>query len=230
MKNKFIGIFIGMVLGMILMIAVPSFGAAKQYVLTLFERPVIVNGVEYKDAANPILNLNGRTYIPLSKIGDLTGVNYTWNATKKQVEIKSTTSSTDGPAGRKNDYLKPDTEIEEPVVPGYKGYPDSSDPAIEWAEEFGLPQPPLLSEGWISVSMLQKIESIYVGKFEGDKTRIQLYKSSSRGENVLKEFKLPDNFVSVSYSETTVDNVRMKKHDDEIYFNISDLQKTNIIK
>lgn len=65
----------------------PVSGAAKQYILTAFTGKVIVNGVEYKDAANPILNYNGKTYLPLAKIGDLTGVQYRWNAAKKQVEI-----------------------------------------------------------------------------------------------------------------------------------------------
>lgn len=47
--------------------------------------------MEYKDKELPILEYNGRTYFPLSKIGDLTGVNYVWNAEKHQVEINTGT-------------------------------------------------------------------------------------------------------------------------------------------
>jgi hypothetical protein len=59
----------------------------KQYILTPAAYPIIVNGTEYADPTAPILNYEGSTYVPLAKLGDLTGVNYQWNDTAKRVEI-----------------------------------------------------------------------------------------------------------------------------------------------
>jgi len=126
--------------------------------------------------------------------------------------------------------LQPDTEIEVEEEPGYKGYPDSTDTAIEWAIAFGLPQPPLLSEGWISTSLLQDIEKIYVGTKSDNKAMKRLYKSSIQGQTTLIEIVLPEDFVTTDYGEAEVDGIKMKKHDREIYFNISDLEKAGVIK
>lgn len=59
----------------------------KQYILTPAPYSIFVNGVEYKDEAYPILNYEGSTYVPLAKLGDLTGVNYKWNDAAQRVEI-----------------------------------------------------------------------------------------------------------------------------------------------
>lgn len=57
------------------------------YTLTKVTYPVLVNGTAYSDDKAPILSYDGSTYIPLAKIGELTGVNYKWNSSDKQVEI-----------------------------------------------------------------------------------------------------------------------------------------------
>lgn len=85
--KKLLYLAIGIVIGASIGFGQTTYAAVKQFILTEFNSPVVVNGVVYKDAQNPILNYNGKTYIPLAKIGELTGVNYTWNASKKQVEI-----------------------------------------------------------------------------------------------------------------------------------------------
>ncbi|MDN4069268.1 stalk domain-containing protein [Paenibacillus vini] len=87
--KKLLYLAIGVVIGASVGYGPTTYAAVKQFILTEFNRPVVVNGAVYKDAQNPILNYNGKTYIPLAKIGDLTGVNYKWNAEKKQVEIGS---------------------------------------------------------------------------------------------------------------------------------------------
>ncbi|WP_068786614.1 stalk domain-containing protein [Paenibacillus phocaensis] len=92
--KKLLYLAIGVVIGASIGFSPNAYAAVKQFVLTEFNRPVVVNGVVYKDAQNPILNYNGKTYIPLAKIGDLTGVSYKWNAEKKQVEIGSGVSQT----------------------------------------------------------------------------------------------------------------------------------------
>ncbi|GAA4828050.1 hypothetical protein GCM10023310_00950 [Paenibacillus vulneris] len=84
MKKYIIGALIGSVLTIS---ATAGAAAVKQYILTDASYPIVVNGKEYKDAAAPILNYEGSTYVPLAKLGDLTGVNYTWNDQAKRVEI-----------------------------------------------------------------------------------------------------------------------------------------------
>ncbi|MBS5910735.1 MAG: hypothetical protein KID09_08810 [Paenibacillus macerans] len=91
--KKALYLIVGVIIGASIGIGTTSYAAVKQFILTEFNSPVVVNGVVYKDVQNPILNYNGKTYIPLSKIGDLTGVNYKWNAEKKQVEIGSTSQT-----------------------------------------------------------------------------------------------------------------------------------------
>ncbi|MEG6521141.1 hypothetical protein [Desulfotomaculum sp. 1211_IL3151] len=85
MKKLFIGLIVG---AMLCLSATTAFAAtAKQYVLTQVPYPIYVNGTEYRDAEHPILNYQGATYVPLAKLGDLTGVQYTWNDKLGRVEI-----------------------------------------------------------------------------------------------------------------------------------------------
>lgn len=90
--KKLLYLAIGVVIGASIGFGPNAYAAVKQFVLTEFNRPVVVDGVVYKDPSNPILNYNGKTYIPLAKIGQLTGVDYKWNAEKRQVEINSKSS------------------------------------------------------------------------------------------------------------------------------------------
>ncbi|WP_157793874.1 stalk domain-containing protein [Paenibacillus donghaensis] len=76
------------------------------YLLTEVAYPVVVNGKKYTDAKNPILNYEGSTYIPLAKIGELTGVNYKWNAGLKQVEIVSAPAASSDVSAPSDDSFK----------------------------------------------------------------------------------------------------------------------------
>lgn len=69
--------------------ATSGYAAVKQYMLTDASYPIFVNGAEYVDAERPILNYEGSTYVPLAKLGDITGVNYKWNEKLKRVEIEA---------------------------------------------------------------------------------------------------------------------------------------------
>ncbi|SYX84605.1 stalk domain-containing protein [Paenibacillus alvei] len=93
MRKGIIGLVAGLFIGLSFSLAGPAYSAVKQYILTEFTQPVVVNGVQYKDKENPILSYKGSTYIPLAKIGELTGVEYRYNKDKKQVEIGSKTTS-----------------------------------------------------------------------------------------------------------------------------------------
>ncbi|GIP31540.1 hypothetical protein [Paenibacillus sp. J2TS4] len=80
----------GVLVGACLTLGTTALAATvKQYILTEPSYPLFVNGIEYRDSDNPILNYEGSTYIPLAKIGDLTGVDYHWNNELSRVEINT---------------------------------------------------------------------------------------------------------------------------------------------
>jgi hypothetical protein len=80
---------IGAIAGALLMVgASAGYAAVKQYMLTEASYPIYVNGAKYEDAERPILNYEGSTYVPLAKLGDITGVDYKWNEAQKRVEIE----------------------------------------------------------------------------------------------------------------------------------------------
>ncbi|MDU5141059.1 MAG: hypothetical protein E6230_02580 [Paenibacillus dendritiformis] len=218
------GLIAGIIIGAAAMVSTPAFGAAKQYVLTLFERPVIVNGIAYKDAENPILNYEGKAYIPLAKIGDLTGVQYKWNSEKKQVEINSGNKGggTSGPAGLENVNLKPNSVIIVDAEPfkGYNEVPDSADLNIEFAEIEGQPQPPLLSEGWVSEDLLDRVLG-YSTLLGDEPNTVKIDKNYE----VLLTLNFPEGWSEKGYGETIVSGIQVKRHMKTNYYNIVDLEK-----
>lgn len=79
---------IGFIVGICLTVSSNVFAEqVKQFALTLAAYPIFVDGSKYTDTKFPILNYEGSTYVPLAKLGDLTGVNYTWNGSLHRVEI-----------------------------------------------------------------------------------------------------------------------------------------------
>lgn len=245
MKKTLLGLIVGMFIGIAVTLAMPAYAAVKQYILTGILYPVVVNGTEYKDAESPILNLNGSTYIPLAKIGDLTGVEYHWNDTLKQVEIETGAATPAPPptvgsgektscnvAGQKGATLCPDTPIEIPEEPGYKGYPDSKDPSYQMAIAMARDAndyPPLMSEGWISVAMLDEIEGIYYGGTGPNPNEVKFSNKSMTNPKVYMTLQLPDEFVSAKAGDLTINDMRIKKYYGNTFFNIADLQKAGII-
>ncbi|GIP51840.1 stalk domain-containing protein [Paenibacillus vini] len=170
--KKMLYLVVGVIIGASVGFGSTSFAAVKQFILTEFNRPVVVNGVIYKDAQNPILNYNGKTYLPLAKIGDLTGVNYKWNAEKKQVEIGSGTSqSGDSLTYIINDGKLTTIEGETAEQKAIREFTENNKPKV--VEPFGL----VNEEGWIFLYVkdkngkTQKLDdnddpdfSIYTGK------------------------------------------------------------------
>lgn len=94
MRKYIIGALVGSALTMA---SAAGAAAVKQYILTEAAYPIVVNGKAFSDPAAPILNYEGSTYVPLARLGDLTGVNYKWNDADKRVEI--VTGSTAATAG-----------------------------------------------------------------------------------------------------------------------------------
>lgn len=244
MKKGLLMLLLGVFLGAVATLATPGYAAVKQYILTQITYPIVVNGVEYKDAELPILNYEGSTYVPLAKLGDLTGVNYKWNDTLKRVEIGAVPDavettpegatgdkkSTCDNANQKGATLCPDTVIEIPKEPGYKGHADSEDPSYDWAKVMKREvMPPLMSEGWISESMLDKIEGVQFG-WTGKPNSAKISDGPQWNETILVSFDFPEDFVSKMDGEITINNIRIKKYYGNFFFNISDLQKTGVIK
>jgi hypothetical protein len=252
MKKGLIGLVLGIIIGAAATLAVPAYAAIKQYILTEYTQPVVVNGKVYSDPEYPILAYNGRTYLPLAKVGELLGAPVRYNDQLKRVEIgaaaptyeevtvvekdisggqTSAPAATDGPAGRKNDYLKPDTDFVEEEEPGYKGYPDSADPSYQWALHIGREDmPPLMSEGWISQAMLHEIEGVRING-TGTPGEFYFYRQANMKETVLLTVQLPEEFYGnkSGVTEATINGIRMIYYYGNLFFNIDDLRNAGII-
>ena len=237
MKKGIIGLALGLFIGLSFSFAGNVWAAVKQYVLTEVTYPVLVDGKAYKDANAPILNYNGSTYIPLAKVGDLTGVKYTWNAQKRQVEISRNVGEPSGPIigyeGQPEPtlpgggVLQPETDVPGYQVPGYKGHADTLDVNIELAKIEGQPQPPLLSQGWIKEELTQRVWGL--GQFFGageDAYSINFDEVKfARNYDILHTFKFPAGWSDQKFGETVVDGVRVKRHMNHNYYNIADVER-----
>jgi len=78
---------------------IPVARAVSEYVCTLAEYPILINGEKYS-GTDPILNYDGATYVPLKGVLETAGLTVTWNDELKQVEVinmstETTTALTD---------------------------------------------------------------------------------------------------------------------------------------
>ena len=55
---------------------------------------IVINGEKWKPD-NPIIAINGKTYIPLTEIAELLDVDVSWNEKKRQVEINKEADSSE---------------------------------------------------------------------------------------------------------------------------------------
>ncbi|WP_158289257.1 stalk domain-containing protein [Paenibacillus flagellatus] len=125
----------GIIVGVTLTIGSSVFAdQIKQFVLTAASYPIFVNGKEFADPEHPVLNYEGSTYVPLAKLGDLTGVQYKWNDDLKRVEIDTKQAGSTDPAAPgtstgsvakpgsglpQGGVLTPDVEIRESTESGF---------------------------------------------------------------------------------------------------------------
>ena len=80
---------------------------------------IVINGEKWKPD-NPIIAINGKTYIPLTEIAELLDVDVSWNEKKRQVEInKEDVSSEDD---EKNEEEEFEEETDEPEEETYSSY------------------------------------------------------------------------------------------------------------
>lgn len=253
MKKLAVGILIGSALTMT---ATAGAAAVKQYILTEVVYPIVVNGKEYKDAAAPILNYEGSTYVPLAKLGDITGVNYKWNDELKRVEIvtgaasgsETTQEAATGTKATPSGNISPLPETKTIVQKGlveengqivlyaydkddkYRGrFTDEDDVALILGKQQRKSElPPKLSEGWIGSDILGKIYDADVLYENKD----FVYKTNPllTTQKEYFRFPLPDGWRDQESGETTSSGVRIKKYEKGNYFNIADLQKAGILK
>jgi hypothetical protein len=85
--NKIKTLSLGIALGISISTLTPIFATVQNYILTKVNYPIVVNNVEYIDDKLPILNYEGRTYIPLRAVGDILNANVEWNEELFRVEI-----------------------------------------------------------------------------------------------------------------------------------------------
>lgn len=228
MKKIVAGIAIGMVLSFS---ASALAGPIKQYLLTEVNYPVIVNGKEYKDAKNPILNYQGSTYIPLAKIGELTGVQYKWNDEKKRVEIGAAETTGGALTGA---TILPGTDypiVEAPNPNGYKQLMDADDTQLVIAKFENEPLPPKLSEGWMSEDLVSEVSNYSVSFKGNDKATVIIGVTFATDPKKREQwtFNLPGEFAKSKEGAAEVDGVKMKKYKGFIYFNIADLETIGVL-
>jgi Cullin, a subunit of E3 ubiquitin ligase len=147
LKKALIGLLI--CFAMSICATAPALGVpGKQFILTRASYPIFVNGVEYKDEQLPALNYEGKTYIPLSKIGDILGVEYRWNAEKRRVEIggvikdrppataNTNNAGSSGPNVKKQFIL---TKASYPIFVNGVEYKDEQLPALNYEGKTYIP-------------------------------------------------------------------------------------------
>ena len=227
MKKGIIGLTIGLFIGLSLSYAGPVYSAVKQYILTEFTKPVLVNGVEYADK-EPILNYNGRTYIPLSKIGDLLGVEYQYNSKLNRVEIGSISGGL--PEGG---TLKPDSDTVQTDDDLQEQIKDQGDEALKNALMDEMDRA-MITEKWISRSELDRKAGIYTGVGDAhiniNHTVLLSHDSELGHTKRLFEFTLPEGYMkSKDYDPTVVNGLTIKRENKVDYYLVDDLYKSEIL-
>lgn len=210
--KKLIIVFVA---GLLCGLCSPAIAATvKQYILTEAPYPVVVNGTVYKDEKHPILNYEGSTYVPLAKLGDITGVKYTWNSKLRQVDIVTD--------AKKSVTLKPDTIVEKDEVKGYNGVSDEADVNIHFA---GKNSPPLLSEGWVSEKLLDKVlgYSTLYGDGPNYTVNYDIVKID-KNYKVYLTLDFPEGWSQKNDGEVTVQGIKVKRFMKTNYYNIKDLE------
>lgn len=239
----------GIVIGIVLSFGVTALaGSVKQYILTEVTYPVLVNGKAYKDQKSPILNYQGSTYIPLSKIGELTGVQYKWNAAKKRLELGNTIATAANYEVISDYELNQRAELAENAAiekfqketqftvvndnpNGYKNLMDADDTQLVLAKIGNEALPPKLSEGWMNQDLISKATQ-YSVSFKGNDQSIVVIGMTFATDPKKREiwtFELPSDFAESKDGTAEVDGVKMKKYKGYIYFKIADLENIGVL-
>ncbi|HZG58269.1 Gmad2 immunoglobulin-like domain-containing protein [Paenibacillus sp.] len=82
------GFAAGLLVGAALTAAWPAAAATvKTFAATAVGYPVYVNGGAYDSGEAPVLNVDGRTYVPLRAVGELLGAEVHWSESPRRVDI-----------------------------------------------------------------------------------------------------------------------------------------------
>ncbi|MBB6730154.1 copper amine oxidase N-terminal domain-containing protein [Cohnella zeiphila] len=112
--------------------------------------------------------------------------------------------------------------------PGYKGYPDYWDENYAAAAKANEPLPPLMSEGWISLAMLSKIENVNrIGNTDPNTVTIAKYIGI---ELVRLDIVLTDEYKKATNGDFVLGDVHVKKYKGMMYLSIEDLKTSGLIE
>ncbi|WP_160311787.1 copper amine oxidase N-terminal domain-containing protein [Paenibacillus sp. IHB B 3415] len=111
--------------------------------------------------------------------------------------------------------------------PGFKGYPDYFDENYVIAAGNNEKLPPLMSEGWISLSMLSEIEGVNsLGSSEPNTIAIGKYAGV---EFIRVSIVLTDEYKKAKEGDFLLSDIHVKKYKGLMYLSIEDLQATGLI-
>ncbi|WP_438435402.1 stalk domain-containing protein [Gorillibacterium sp. sgz500922] len=241
--KKFIA---GVIVGAVVATAGSAVAApVKQYVLTMANYPIFVNGKEFKDASKPILQYNGSTYVPLAKLADLTGVQYTWNVAAKRVEIGGTLNPKLEAALAEQEAIEKFTENTPTVVEKNVGlvggtlyaydkfgnfagaFTDNDNASYVMAQIDRDPLPPSIKDGWLGLGFLDRIYGDTVR--DGNDIVVKTNPFVTKPVEFYR-FHMPEGYQDISNGDIVANGVRIKIFDKALYLNIADLQKIGLIK
>ncbi|MDT3425294.1 hypothetical protein J2Z22_000810 [Paenibacillus forsythiae] len=111
--------------------------------------------------------------------------------------------------------------------PGFKGYPDYFDENYVIAAGNKEKLPPLMSEGWISLSMLSEIEGVNnLGSSEPNTIVIGKYAGV---EFIRVSIVLTDEYKKAKEGDFVLSGIHVKKYKGLMYLSIDDLQAVGLI-
>lgn len=112
--------------------------------------------------------------------------------------------------------------------PGFKGYPDYFDENYVIAAGNNEKLPPLMSEGWISLSMLSEIEGVNnLGSSQPDTIAIGKYAGV---EFIRVNIVLTDEYKKSKEGDFLLGDIHVKKYKNLMYLSIEDLKAAGLIE
>ncbi|GGD76375.1 copper amine oxidase N-terminal domain-containing protein [Paenibacillus nasutitermitis] len=130
--------------------------------------------------------------------------------------------------------LPPSRKVGEPPTkkqsqdPGYKGYPDYFDDNYVEAAGENKDLPPLMSKGWISLSMLSEIENINRVENE-DPNTITLARYDQANGVFRFDIVMTDAYKKAKNGSFVLSGIQVTKYNGTMYLNIEDLKNAEVI-
>lgn len=245
---------IGFIVGICLTVSSNVFAEqVKQFALTLAAYPIFVDGSKYTDTKFPILNYEGSTYVPLAKLGDLTGVNYTWNDSLHRVEIDTSTqisSSNVLPGAQKDGNVIVYTFDDDGNLRMAKGILAENESIRDFinGKEFKIVEEDIVGYNGIPD---EEDPQLSIAKMKGEELPPKLsegwvseslvskvfnlarvvgnaneyvYESFALSQEIMLRITFSEEWMKSEIGEETIDGIRIKKYKGINYFNIADFK------